>query len=147
METQLRTEILTWIDAVRCMTSALGFVVSCFAEDEEEAAYQRSIAYPIAILNAFERWVVDATPAETRPNEPMVCFSGFSEETARAMSPLLETVLVHDPTFLPKAQELGEDEATLFYGLFHGYWWTYLCHPVWHMVPDLTPPGWNAAGS
>jgi hypothetical protein len=145
MDAELRTDILAWIDAVQCMTRALEFVVIRFCEsEEEEEAYRRSVAYPIAILHAFRRWSADSAPAETRPKEPMVRFSGFTDSAARAMSPLLETVLVHNPAFLPKADELGQKEASLFYGLFHGAWWTYLCHPVWKMLPELTPPGWTA---
>jgi hypothetical protein len=120
-----------------------GFVVNWFADDDEEAAFHRSVAYPQAMLGSFRQWTEGAVPSGSRPKEQLVRLADFAESTARAISPLLETVLVHQPAFFPLAEELGEKEAITYYGLFHGAWATYLCDPVWKMLPNLAPPGWK----
>ncbi len=144
MDETLRRGIHAWVDAVRCMTRALEFVVIRFADDEAvELCYRTTVSYHLDVLRILEGWAHDTTAAGTRPQSPMVRFSGFSEETARAIAPLIEVVLVHPPTFLPRARELGAEEAVNLYGLFHGGWLLYLCHPVWRKCPDLVPPGWD----
>lgn len=144
MDERLKNLVLEWIRDVECMVLALGFVVNRFTDEEAvESSYQVSVSYISELLQLLKAWSNGEVAVGSRPLAPMVRFAGFSEETARAMAPLVETILVHPAPFLQVAQEQAEDETVTLYGLFSGGWVLYLCHPIWRLCPDLIPPGWD----
>jgi hypothetical protein len=141
---QLRSDVLAWTEEIRCMTKALRFVVRQFGSDVEELSYSESVLYPEALMIMLEQWTRGAERNGTaRPNEKLIRFAGFSEGTARAISPLLETVVVHEPGFIEMARQLHESEPIRLSGMFLGIWARYVCEPVWESFPAFAPPGWK----
>jgi hypothetical protein len=144
MDERLKSLVLEWVREVECMVLALGVVVNRFTEEEAvESSYQVSVSYISELLQLLKARSNGEVAVGSRPLAPMVRFAGFSQDTARAMAPLVETILVHPAPFVPTARQLREEETVTLYTLFSGGWVLYFCHPIWRLCPDLIPPGWD----
>jgi hypothetical protein len=144
MNEELREQAAAWLNEIECMTLALRFVVQRFASEDEERAYAESVRHFESLMAELQT-LIGKTKGVTQRHKQLVRLTGITEPTARAISPLLETILTHEPDFLQPARENGEQHLVALYGMMRGAWGTYVCAPVWDMYPNLAPPGWRTS--
>jgi hypothetical protein len=145
MGTSVADEVKTWLDETRALLHVAELLVEWFTEEgtepDEQAAFKACLDLPYRNLQLIDEWLRLGDSAPTQVSQWTAKRFDASEAPARAISPLLERVVMYQPDFVQARR--GDELVVRLWGQFIGNLGMYVCTPIWDLYPQFASPDWS----
>jgi hypothetical protein len=145
MAAEIAEEVKAWLEETRTLLHAAELLVEWFTEEgtapDEHVAFKECLNLPYRNLVLLDEWLRIGDSAPVRVSEWTAKRFEASEGPARAISPLLERIVMHQPDFVQTRH--GGERLVRLWGQFIGNLGMYVCSPIWEAYPQFAPPDWS----